>query len=147
MTSWCLTLVLFVSEKKPNRAKSYYSFHWKLKGYRALILTYLDIPMLFLILAVFRCYIGVKVGPKTQTLGTVKILCKNLSFSKSFKWHLHNYEDYPWSKFQLNLTLASRKYRGMALLLAMWEFLITLWSSSRGQFRPNLGAKNVVVFA
>ena len=28
-----------------------------------------------------------------------------MSFLKSFKWHLYNYEDYLWSKFQLNLTL------------------------------------------
>ena len=31
-------------------------------------------------------------------------LCKNLRFSKFFKWHLYNYEDCLWSKFQLNLT-------------------------------------------
>ena len=51
---------------------------------------------------------GVNLSPswtKTQTLSTVKILCKNLSFLKSFKWHLYNYEDYMWSKYQLSLML------------------------------------------
>ena len=31
--------------------------------------------------------------------------CKNLIFPKNLEWHLYNYEDYLWSKFQLNLTL------------------------------------------
>ena len=34
--------------------------------------------------------------------------CKNSTFSKSFKWNLHNYEDYLWPKFQLNLTLFTK---------------------------------------
>ena len=45
MTSWSLTLGPLhpiVPEKSPNRAKSNYNFHWKLKGDRFLILTYLD---------------------------------------------------------------------------------------------------------
>ena len=42
---------------------------------------------------------------KPKTLGTLKILSKNQSFSKPIKWHLYNYEDYLWTKFQLNLTL------------------------------------------
>ena len=33
------------SQKCPNRAKSYYSFHLKSKGDKALILIYLDNPM------------------------------------------------------------------------------------------------------
>ena len=59
----------------------------------------------FLILVIFRGYIEVKAGQKKQTLGTVKILGRNSSFSKSFKWHLYNYKDYLWLKFQVYLTL------------------------------------------
>ena len=47
---------------------------------------------------------GVNLG-QSWTKNSVKIFCKNLSFLKSFKWHLYNYEDYLWSKFQLNLML------------------------------------------
>ena len=46
---------------------------------------------------------GLKLDQKLERW--VKTLCKNSSFSKSFKWHLYDYEDYLWSKFHLNLTL------------------------------------------
>ena len=59
---------------------------------------------LFLILAIFRGQTGVKVGPKNQTLDTF-CHCKNLIFSKCFKWNFYNYEDYLWSKFLLSLML------------------------------------------
>ena len=42
VTSWSLIQGPFVPKNSPNRAKSYYSFHWKLKEDRALILIYLD---------------------------------------------------------------------------------------------------------
>ena len=42
MTSWSLTLGPSVPEKSSNRVKSSYSFHWKLKEDRALILIDLD---------------------------------------------------------------------------------------------------------
>ena len=44
-TSWPLTVGPFVPRKKPNRAKGNYSFHWKLKRDRALVLTDLDRQM------------------------------------------------------------------------------------------------------
>ena len=42
VTSWSLIQGPFVPKNSPNRAKRYYSFHWKLKEDRALILIYLD---------------------------------------------------------------------------------------------------------
>ena len=62
----------------------------------------------FLIPVIFRGQIGVKVGPKSQNLGQY---ChyKNLSYSKCFKRHLYNYEDYYlWPKCLLNQTLLTR---------------------------------------
>ena len=60
-------------------------------------------PWLFWISVIFRGYIEVKVGPKTQILGA-SCLCLKSSFSRGFKRHLYNDEDYLCSKFQLNLT-------------------------------------------
>ena len=82
MASWSLTLGLFVPKISPNRAKSYYSFHWKLKGDRALILTYLDNPMIWVvsILAIFKKQIGVKFGPKLITFSILKIFVKIWAF-------------------------------------------------------------------
>ena len=51
----------------------------------------------------------VKVGRKAQTLGT-SCLCKNSIFSKCFKRHLYNYENYLWAKYQLNLTFFTRGF-------------------------------------
>ena len=89
----------------PNRAKSNYSFHWKLKGDRALILNYLDSQ-----LAVF--YFGELQGvmwgqrwTKNWQFVYISCLCKNLSFPKCLKQYLYNYKDYLWSEFQLNLML------------------------------------------
>ena len=45
---------------------------------------------------------------QSQTKNSNFGYCKNLSFSKSLIWRLYNYEDYLWSKFQLNLTLFTR---------------------------------------
>ena len=65
---------------------------------------------------------GSRLHQALKTLGTLKILCKNLSFSKSFKWHLWNYEDYLWSKFQLKLKL----FTGVkGALSGLREFLLT----------------------
>ena len=41
-TTWSLTMSRFAPNKSPNSANVNYSFHWKLKGCRALILTDLD---------------------------------------------------------------------------------------------------------
>ena len=60
-------------------------------------------PWLFLISVIFRGYIEVRVGPKTQILGA-SCLCLKSSFSRGFKRHLYNDEGYLCSKFQLNLT-------------------------------------------
>ena len=47
---------------------------------------------------------GLKFG-QSQTKNSNFGYCKNSSFSKSFKWHFYNYEDYLWPNFQLNMTL------------------------------------------
>ena len=92
---------------RKKTAKSNYSFHGKLKVGRALVLTYLDNPIAIFDFSHFQ---GVNWGQnwnKTQTSGT-SCLFKNWSFSRCFEWHLDNYEDYLWSKFQLYLTLFTR---------------------------------------
>ena len=47
---------------------------------------------------------GAKLDQKLKLWVLWKILYTNVSFLKSFKSHLYNYEDYLWSKLQLSLT-------------------------------------------
>ena len=93
----------FMPKKSPNRAKSYYIFHWKLKRDRALILNYLDNH-----LAIFGHLHGINWGQswtKNWHFVYIPCLCKNSSFPKYLRQYLYNYEDYLWSEFQVNLML------------------------------------------
>ena len=101
MTSWSLTPI--VLQKSPNRAKSNYIFHWKLKGNRALIFTYLNSQLAFFD---FGHLLGVNWGQswtKNWNFVYIPCLCKNSSFSKCFK--IVFVQLYLWSEFQLNLIL------------------------------------------
>ena len=131
---------------------------------------------LFLICVIFRS-IGVKVGPKTETLCTpcslkigvfqkaLNIICTTMrtTYGQNFSsiWccllELLPQNSPKWAQLgpitkireqniQKNWNLASRTFRGMFLLLTMWEFLITLWRNHRGQFRPSLGPKKMFLF-
>lgn len=99
--------------EKRNRAKYHSISHWKLRWDRAFILTNLDSPMVrsfhykYLVLLIWpysRCKLELKMDQEVQTWGTS---CgqKNLSFSECFLWHLCNYQEYLWLKFQLNWSL------------------------------------------
>ena len=103
VTTWSLTMSPFLPEESPNSTKVNYSFHWKSRRDKVLILTDLDSPMAIFD---FGHVQGVNLGqrPKTQTLGKTGH-CKNLSSSKCFKWHLYNHEGNLWPKFQLDQTL------------------------------------------
>ena len=49
-------------------------------------------------------------------------------------------------KYTKNWNLASRTCGGMFLLKTMWELLIILWRSHRGQFKPSLSPKKCFLF-
>ena len=76
-----------------------------MKGDRVLILIYLDSSMPIFDFGHLQEVNWGQSQATNSNLGTVKTLCKSLSFSKSFDWNLCNYENCLWSKFQLNLTL------------------------------------------
>ena len=80
---------LFFGKNSPNISKNSRAFSGKGRGYRLLILTYLDSPIAetflhnclsFSILAVFREKRVVKFGPKVQTLGPPLFYLKLESF-------------------------------------------------------------------
>ena len=71
-------------KKGPNRAKSYYCFHWKLKGDRTLRLIYLDNLITIFDFAHLQVVNwGSKLDQKLKTLGDLKILLKNTSLWKN----------------------------------------------------------------
>ena len=92
------------TQRIQTRAKGNYSFHWKLRRVRALILIYLDSQ---LAIFDFGHLQGVNWGQSWTKNSNVYIpcLCKNSSFSKCFKYYMYNYEDYLWSEFQFNMML------------------------------------------
>ena len=89
----------FLPVKSPNGAKK------TIKGDRALILTYLDSQMAIFY---FDHLQGANWGQSWTKNGDfeyIPCLCKSSSFSKYFRQHLCNYEDYLWLEFQLNVML------------------------------------------
>ena len=107
----------FVPKKSPDRAKSNYSFHWKLKGNRALILTYLDSSMdIFNFSHLQRVYRGKSwvhsVFVKIQVLpNALNGICKTMrttcgqNFSSIWRWLLkllHHYPPENWPNWVVN---------------------------------------------
>ena len=76
-----------------------------LKGDRAFILTYLDGHIVIFDFSHLQEVNWCQSWTKNSNFGYIPCLCKISSFSKCFKWHLCNYENYLWSEFQLNLML------------------------------------------
>ena len=70
----------------PKYSKCNYSFHWKLKGDRALILTYLDSQMAIFNFGHLQLVNWGQSWTENCNLGYIPCLCKNSSFPKCFKY-------------------------------------------------------------
>ena len=107
MTSWSLTLdpLPNSTQKCPNRAKSNYSFHWKLKENRTLILTYLDSQMAIFDFGYLQVVNWVKVSTKNWNFGYIPCLFIKIQFfQNALNMYLYNYGGLPVVRiFQLYL--------------------------------------------